>query len=78
MKLHQPIRPRYSPPALAGSPTFVPLRAGQAKPRAPKITICPSVPFDPRYQCAPGEAPFGAGFSHVGLGRDIRTGQEWA
>jgi hypothetical protein len=32
---------------------------------------------DPRFQCAPGEQPFGAGFSAVGIGRDVDTGRAW-
>lgn len=33
---------------------------------------------DPRYQCAPGERPHGAGFAAAGIGRDVTTGQPWA
>lgn len=33
---------------------------------------------DPRYQCAPGERPFGAGFAAVGIGRDVDTGRAWS
>ncbi len=33
---------------------------------------------DSRYQVQPGEKPFGAGFSMVGIGRDIQTGMGWA
>jgi len=32
---------------------------------------------DPRYQCAPGERPYGAGFAAAGIGRDVTTGQPW-
>ncbi len=33
--------------------------------------------YDPRYQCAPGERPYGAGFAAAGIGRDVTTGQQW-
>lgn len=42
-----------------------------------KVSACPSWTHDPRYQCRPGEQPFGAGFSAVGVGRDIQTGRAW-
>ena len=32
---------------------------------------------DARYQCAPGEQPYGAGFAAVGVGRDVDTGRTW-
>lgn len=32
---------------------------------------------DPRYQCAPGERPYGAGFAAAGVGRDVVTGAAW-
>lgn len=32
---------------------------------------------DPRYQCAPGEQPYGAGFAAVGIGRSVLTGKAW-
>ena len=32
---------------------------------------------DPRYQCADGEKPWGAGFSEIGIGRNIYTGRPW-
>lgn len=38
---------------------------------------CLSATHDPRYQCAPGEVVFGAGFSAVGIGRSVTTGQPW-
>lgn len=37
----------------------------------------PSWTHDPRYQCAPGEQPHGAGFAAAGVGRDITTGRAW-
>jgi len=37
----------------------------------------PTVTHDPRYQCAPGERPYGAGFAAAGIGRDVTTGQPW-
>lgn len=42
-----------------------------------KVTRGPSWTHDPRYSCAPGELVFGAGFSAVGAGRDINTGEAW-
>lgn len=38
----------------------------------------PSWTHDPRFTCAPGEQPFGAGFAAAGPGRDITTGKAWA
>lgn len=32
---------------------------------------------DPRYQCAPGEQPFGAGFAAAGIGRYFGPGGVW-
>lgn len=43
-----------------------------------RVTYGPSYTHDPRHQCAPGEQPFGAGFSAVGIGRDLNTGRPWA
>jgi len=37
----------------------------------------PSVTHDARYQCAPGERPYGAGFAAAGIGRDATTGLAW-
>lgn len=37
----------------------------------------PSYLGDPRYQVLPGERVFGAGFSAVGIGRDVETGRGW-
>ena len=34
-----------------------------------KTQIGASCHYDPRYQCAPGEQPYGAGFSAAGIGR---------
>ena len=38
----------------------------------------PSFTHDTRYQCAPGEIPFGAGFAAVGIWRSPLTGKAWA
>lgn len=43
-----------------------------------KPTRGPSFTHDTRYQCAPGESPFGAGFAAVGIGRSPLTGKAWA
>jgi len=43
-----------------------------------KVTRCPSVDHDPRYQLPPGAHPYGAGFAAVGVGRDVGTGRAWA
>lgn len=37
----------------------------------------PSWTHDPRYQCAPGEQPYGAGFVAAGIGRCAITGKPW-
>lgn len=85
MKLHnigaavRSIRPppRTAPGMLAGSrgaPTM------PTKPPIARVVVvqrCPSYTHDPRYQCAPGEQTFGAGFQAVGPGRDINTGRAW-
>lgn len=42
-----------------------------------KVTRGPDYTRDPRYQCAPGEQPYGAGFAAVGIGRDVTTGRAW-
>lgn len=42
-----------------------------------KVQRGPSYTHDARIQCAPGEQPFGAGFSAAGPGRDITTGKGW-
>jgi hypothetical protein len=34
--------------------------------------------YDPRYQVNPADRPFGAGFSAVGVGRDVQNGEAWA
>ena len=34
--------------------------------------------FDSRYQCGPGEKPWGAGFVAAGAGFDVITGKPWA
>jgi len=60
---------------------------GSRRPHAPKgeavnpagvkVTKMRSWTHDPRFQCAPGEQPYGAGFSAVGVGCDVVTGMEW-
>lgn len=42
-----------------------------------KRTYGPNYSHDPRFQCAPDEKPFGAGFSAVGIGRSVETGRAW-
>lgn len=44
---------------------------------AAKITICPSPKFDSRFQVDPDVQHAGAGFSAVGIGRDVATGKPW-
>lgn len=44
---------------------------------ATRITRGPSWTHDPRFTCAPGEQPFGAGFAAVKPGFDITTGRPW-
>jgi hypothetical protein len=57
------------PASRIDQPAVIP--AGLAPQRAAALT------YDPRYQCAPGEQPFGAGFAAVGIGRDVDTGRTW-
>ncbi len=61
-------------------------RRGDGRPAAPAdgsaaagapVTRGPSWSHDPRFQCAPGEHPYGAGFSAVGIGHDVTTGEAW-
>lgn len=47
-------------------------------PKTVKVQVCPAAGFDSRYQVDPASRPFGAGFSAVGIGRDIETGRPWA
>ena len=42
------------------------------------VQVIPSPTHDARYQCAPGEQPYGAGFAAVRIGRDLQTGEGWA
>lgn len=53
------------------------ITAAELEQPAVKFTRCPSTPYDPRYQFAPGAVTFGAGFAAVGIGRDVDTGREW-
>jgi hypothetical protein len=46
-------------------------------PTGVRVQRGPSQTHDARYQCAPGERPFGAGFAAAGIGRDVTTGQQW-
>lgn len=52
---------------------------GAAARRQPGVRLVhgPSWTHDPRFQCAPGEQPFGAGFAAAGVGRDVETGWAW-
>lgn len=45
--------------------------------RPPKFSRGPCLGYDPRYQFAPGAVTFGAGFTAVGVGRDVDTGKGW-
>ena len=42
------------------------------------VTTRPPVTHDPRYQVDPESSPFGAGFSAVGIGRDVQTGRKFS
>ena len=42
-----------------------------------RITVAPAVRHDERYQVDPATKHYGAGFSAVGLGRDVTTGRGW-
>lgn len=57
------------PRSRVDQPTIVP--AGLVTERTNDLT------HDPRYQCAPGERPHGAGFAAAGIGRDVTTGSAW-
>lgn len=70
-----------SPPS--GKPTRVPHRPA-TPPALPaverdgvRVTRGPAWTHDPRYQVAPGDRPFGAGFAAVGVGRNVETGKAW-
>jgi hypothetical protein len=76
-----PRRRELTPVNLPGTRRDKPL-APDAEPAAPrkgcaKVVIGPAWTHDPRYQCAPGEQPHGAGFVAAGIGRCAITGKPW-
>lgn len=71
----QPTKPGV--PAPVNIPE-TPQVAGQATtPASVVVAKGLSAGFDPRFQCGPGEKPFGAGFAAAGVGRSVTTGQGW-
>lgn len=70
-KLSQLLRfGKRRPVTLPGTPIFDAMPAGaEVVERDVRVTVCPGWTHDPRFQCAPGEQPFGAGFSAMGPGR---------
>ena len=75
-------RPPAPPARTRSAPVHVPRPASQVD--QPAVTPAGLVPqraaaptHDTRYQCAPGEQPYGAGFAAVGIGRDVDTGRTW-
>ena len=68
--------PAISLPGSLGAPKVSVPRPGYV-PKPVVHTVCPNWTHDPRIQCAPGEAPFGAGFFAVGIGKDVDTGRAW-
>lgn len=70
-----PVRPSCDAPVTVfsdGRPAGKPIFASGTT-----VTRGIAAGYDPRYQCAPGEQPSGAGFAAAGIGRDITTGQGW-
>jgi hypothetical protein len=71
-----PVRPAHDAPVrisndrtiVSGKPVF---------PSGSTVVQGKAAGYDPRYQCAPGEQPWGAGFAAAGIGRDIATGRQW-
>lgn len=77
---HSPLRNRDLAPLLGVSQKSISsVRRGTTwrGTETQQVTRCPGFTHDPRYQVAPGERVFGAGFAAVGIGRDITTGQPW-
>lgn len=70
---------KYWPLTLPGTPKRVETPTGPriVFPDDVKVTKCPDYTHNHRFQCAPGEQPFGAGFSAVGIGRNVDTGRAW-
>lgn len=46
-------------------------------PEGVKHTVRLAPKFDERFQVDPDAHHFGAGFAHVGIGRDVQTGKAW-
>lgn len=46
-------------------------------PEGVKHTVRLAPKFDARFQVDPDAHHYGAGFSHVGIGRDVQTGKAW-
>lgn len=71
--------PRRQPAPLPGSGKAAVYRTAEVQPKAKKarITKGPSYTHNGRYQCAPGEQPYGAGFAAAGIGRDVTNGKGW-
>lgn len=73
-----PAGQRGTPKHLARAPAGKPKPEGETiTPDGIKYTVRNAPTFDARYQIDPAAHHFGAGFSHVGVGRDVQTGRPW-
>ena len=68
-------RHRHPTVTLAHRPSNVDTPA--TVPAGVQVQRGPAQTHDARYQCAPGERPYGAGFAAIGIGRDVATGAAW-
>ena len=77
---HAVVRKPRQPSAMAVGVTIAKVPRSHVEatnPNGVQPIIVESVSYDPRYQVRPGVVPFGAGFSAVGVGRDVNTGRGW-
>ena len=73
---------RQQVPGVVPAPVSIPMHAlrpvgAENRPAGLRPSSSFNWTHDPRYQCAPGEQPYGAGFSAVGIGRSVITGKAW-